>query len=141
MSILYPFLYTSFAIGLLTGVGNWACRILFVITGLKEKNKTENSASPAGWIIGALERLIISVGMIAHSWEILVAVIALKTVARFKEMDQQNFAEYFLVGSLFSIFWAFLITSIWLIYDRHYGVDIRSVIAILIELPKLDSVN
>ena len=70
-----------------------------------------------------------------HSWEVVAAVIALKTVARFKELDDQRFAEYFLVGSLFSILWAVLITSAWLVYDHRVGIDLGGVIAEAIEAP------
>lgn len=52
-------------------------------------------------------------------------MIALKTVARFKELDDRLPAEYFLIGSLFSIFWAMLITGAWLGYDRAYGIDLH----------------
>ena len=65
----------------------------------------------------------------------MAAVIALKTVARFKELDDQRFAEYFLVGSLFSILWAVLITSAWLVYDQRVGIDLRGEVAKLIEIP------
>lgn len=70
--------------------------------------------------------MIMAIGIITHSWEILAAVIALKTVARFKEMDERGFAEYFLVGSLFSIFWTMLVTTAWLSYDHTFGIDLRS---------------
>ena len=56
-------------------------------------------------------------------------MIALKSVARFKDLDDQRFAEYFLVGSLFSVLWAIVITSGWMAYDYRYGIDIRSNVA------------
>jgi hypothetical protein len=60
----------------------------------------------AGRVIGVLERLLIFVGLTASSWEILAGVVALKTVARYSKLDEQNKAEYFLIGSLASILWA-----------------------------------
>ena len=86
-------------------------------------------AQRAGRIIGGLERLIIAIGILTHSWEVLVAVIALKTVGRFKELNDKTFAEYFLVGSLFSVLWAVLITSLWLVFDRHCGIDLRAILS------------
>lgn len=118
-------IYSIIAIILLTGVGNEACRRLFRYADLVEKEKGAAEVKPAGWIIGWLERLVIAIGILTHSWEALVAVIALKTVARFKELDNQNFAEYFLVGSLFSILWAVIITGAWLTYDRHIGMGVQ----------------
>ena len=79
-----------------------------------------------------IDSLILAVGIVAQSWEILAAVIALKTVARFKNMDEREFAEYFLVGSLFSILWALLVTSAWLAYDHRLGIDLsRKAVALL----------
>jgi hypothetical protein len=116
------------ALALLTWFGNVVCRWLFSLTGLTGDSSTENTdIKPAGWIIGWLERLVFAVGIITHSWEVLAAVIALKTVARFKELDEQGFAEYFLVGSLFSILWAVLITTAWIGYDVHFGGNLQSV--------------
>lgn len=123
----YAILYTFAALVILTWVGNLICRLIFELTGLK--NSVANLPTPthsAGRWIGVLERLIFAIGIIVHSWEILAAVIALKTVARFREMDERDFAEYFLVGSLFSIFWTMLVTSAWIAFDHNIGTDIMS---------------
>lgn len=118
--------YTSVALVLLTWVGNLFCRGIFHLTGLKDSiANLPTPAHSAGRWIGIFERLIFALGIIVHSWEILAAVIALKTVARFKDMDERNFAEYFLVGSLFSILWTMLATSAWLAYDHNVGIDMR----------------
>ena len=69
---------------------------------------------------------MLAAGLLSNSWEILAAVIALKTVARFKELDQRDFAEYFLVGSLFSILWAIVVTGAWMLYDQHWGIGMRA---------------
>lgn len=135
MAMIHGFIYTCVAIALLTWVGNWACRILFAATGLKnESSSSESDAQPAGRIIGWLERIVFAIGIVTQSWEVLAAVIALKTVARFQELDDQKFAEYFLVGSLFSILWAILITNAWLIYDRQNGSDLQMRVASIFEI-------
>ena len=127
--------YTAVALVLLTGTGNWACRRLFALTGLTGlSGPTGASAAtgakgvPAGWIIGWLERLLLAIGILTHSWEVIAAVVALKTVARFRELDNREFAEYFLVGSLFSVLWALLITSAWILYDRQLGIGLHETI-------------
>lgn len=61
--------------------------------------------------------------MLTGSWEMVAAVVALKTVARFKELDERLDAEYFLVGSLFSILWAIVVTAAWISFDKACGVD------------------
>lgn len=124
---------------LLTFIGNAVCRRILIHTGLQQardnllkastpaEGDPNAAASPvapgAGAWIGGLERMLIAVGLITGAWEILAAVIALKTVARFKEIDQQIHAEYFLVGSLFSIVWAFGISHAWRLYDASVGPD------------------
>ena len=124
--MLHAVAYTAVALVMLTYVGNVICRILFKITGLAAA--TAQVPVPdyrAGRVIGILERLILAAGILLHSWEILAAVIALKTVARFQKMDQREFAEYFLVGSLFSILWTLAVVSAWSAYDHHFGMDLR----------------
>jgi len=124
--MLHIFVYTGIALVALVWLGNELCRGIFNLTGLKDSiAHLPTPVHSAGRWIGAFERLILAVGIIAHSWEILAAVIALKTVARFKDMDERAFAEYFLVGSLFSIFWTMLVTSAWLAYDHRVGGDVR----------------
>ena len=44
-------------------------------------------------MIGSIERILIMIGLIAQSWEVMVAVIALKTVARYRELDEKIEAE------------------------------------------------
>lgn len=130
------------AVFLLTAVGNRICKRMLEWSGLitAMKNKPQQaSSSPVGEVataqplnshprvghlIGSLERLLIAAGVLAGAWEILVAVIALKTVARFKELDQKLDAEYFLVGSLFSLVWAIVITYGWMGFDHFLGLDL-----------------
>lgn len=125
--MVHAVLYSGVALLLLTIAGNWLCRQIFSLTGLKDATAEEpGPGHSAGRWIGTLERLILAVAIVVQSWEILAAVIALKTVARFQKLDKQEFAEYFLVGSLFSIFWAMLVTSAWLAYDHSAGLDLRA---------------
>lgn len=134
-TVMHVIIYTVFAVFMLTTAGNWICRAIFKITGLK--GATTESPAPshsAGRVIGTLERLILAVGIAVHSWEVLAAVIALKTVARFQKMDQREFAEYFLVGSLFSILWALIVTSAWIAYDHQFGIDVRHTAEVMLGL-------
>lgn len=122
--------YTLVALILLLPVGNELCRLLLDFTQLKRPNAASGAnAARAGRVIGALERLILAVGIIGQSWEVLAAVIALKTVARFSELDQKDFAEYFLVGSLFSLLWAVLVVVTWMAFDARFGLDLSGSIA------------
>jgi hypothetical protein len=71
-----------------------------------------------------LERLLIFLGLVASSWEILAGVVALKTVARYSDLDKQDKAEYFLIGSLASILWAVVITALIALYDLRWGFGV-----------------
>lgn len=119
----FLFLYTILALLILGTGGNLACKVLFKLTGLAGPQSSSTSPK-AGRVIGWLERLLIALGIISASWEVFAAVIALKTVSRFKDLDDQIPAEYFLVGSLFSLVWAATITCTWLYVDRTYGRDV-----------------
>ncbi len=120
---IYVSIYLSSVILSLTIIGNYACRRLFSIIQLSE-DKAENDDQKLGRYIGGLERLIIGIGLMVQSWEVLVAIIALKTIARFKELDKKINAEYFLIGSMFSILWALLTTIIGIWFDMFFALGI-----------------
>src|SRR5688572_28785712 len=100
---LHFILYTGIAFAFLSWGGNRFCRAIFLFAGLADVSSPDPvNPVKAGRIVGSLERLITAIGLAAGSWEVVAAVIALKTVARFKELDNKLFAEYFLIGSLCS---------------------------------------
>jgi len=107
--------------------GNRFCRLVFRMATVKVGAGNSADAAQdahtlkAGRYIGLFERTLISVGVVTQHWEMLVAVIALKTVARYPELDKQIGAEYFLVGSLASLFWAVLVAGALLVYDARIG--------------------
>lgn len=57
----------------------------------------------AGYLIGTLERWIILVFGLAGRWESVALVVGVKSIARFEELKQRAFAEYFLIGTLSSV--------------------------------------
>ncbi|MCG9915980.1 MAG: hypothetical protein MH112_06415 [Phenylobacterium sp.] len=122
------------ALFLLTIVGNLACKVVLDWSGLSQamtliegdEAKPRANTPRVGRLIGHLERLLIASGLVFGAWEILVVVVALKTVARFKDLDEKLNAEYFLVGSLFSVAWAILVTQAWMVYDATFGLQILS---------------
>ncbi len=113
--------YVAFAV-LLTFGGNVVCRWVLRASATRAPAEIEQTITlRAGRVIGLLERLLIFVGLVGSSWEILASVIALKTVARYSKLDEQNNAEYFLVGSLASILWAVVMTGAIVLFDRGAG--------------------
>jgi ABC-type multidrug transport system fused ATPase/permease subunit len=59
-----------------------------------------------GMLIGLLERTFLYFLIIFNQIGAIAVIIALKSLARFKELDDKNFAEYFLIGSLLSVLMA-----------------------------------
>lgn len=57
----------------------------------------------AGSLIGTLERWIVLLLGIVGLWESIALVVAVKSIARFQELKQRAFAEYFLIGTLTSV--------------------------------------
>jgi hypothetical protein len=57
----------------------------------------------AGLYIGWLERATVLTSLVLRSPATVGLIIAAKSIARYPEMKSQSFAEYFLIGTLFSI--------------------------------------
>lgn len=75
----------------------------------------------AGRVIGTLERSLIFLSILLRSWELIVVVVTLKTIARYQELDKQITAEYFLIGSLTSLLWTIICSGALLFYDYRFG--------------------
>jgi hypothetical protein len=56
-----------------------------------------------GRIIGILERSIVFVLIVRGNFSAVGLILAAKAIARFKDLDQRDFAEYVLIGTLLSI--------------------------------------
>ena len=67
---------------------------------------THAAAAPAGRVgeaIGIIERLLIVTFVLVGAEAAIGLVIAAKTLARFKQLDDRDFAEYYLLGTLASV--------------------------------------
>ena len=53
--------------------------------------------------IGILERILLLTLVLHDAWGAIGFVLAAKSVARFKELDDRRFGEYYLVGTLTSV--------------------------------------
>jgi Protein of unknown function (DUF3307) len=64
-----------------------------------------SASGPAriGEAIGVLERLLVVVFVLTNSLAAIGFVVAAKTLARFKQLDDRAFAEYYLLGTLASV--------------------------------------
>ena len=56
-----------------------------------------------GKYIGILERILIAFFIVGNAYQGLILLGTIKTVTRFKQFDDKSFAEYYLIGTFFSI--------------------------------------
>ncbi len=76
---------------------------------LKKDEPIKENEKNAGEAIGILERILILTLVLQQNYAAIGLVIAGKTIARYKKLEEKNFAEYFLIGTFTSIIIAFLI--------------------------------
>jgi hypothetical protein len=83
--------------------------------GILVKEKGERSAREVlrgGAAIGYLERLAIVAAIVVGHPEVIAAVIAVKGLGRFSELDSAEARERFIIGTLTSLIWAAVCAAI-----------------------------
>ena len=70
---------------------------------LEEAEDASSGLRGSGRLIGILERTITLVLIVLGQWAAIVLLLAAKSIARFEELKDRRFAEYYLVGTLTSI--------------------------------------
>lgn len=110
--------------GILCLLGAFLCAKpagIFVKMILAEITKDNNAAvdtdhkenANAGFLIGVLEREIILFLGILGQFGAIGFVLTAKSIARFKQLEDKNFSEKYLVGTLLSVFIAILCVGIY----------------------------
>ena len=77
-------------------------RKLFTSISSKTYPKENLEELKAGNIIGKLERIIIAILLLNNQFGVIGFVLTAKSIARFKQMEDKNFAEKYLIGTLTS---------------------------------------
>ena len=77
-------------------------RKLFTSISPKTYPKTNLEELKAGNIIGKLERIIIAILLLNNQFGVMGFVLTAKSIARFKQMENKDFAEKYLIGTLTS---------------------------------------
>ncbi len=62
-----------------------------------------SKAYAMGQTIGCLERFLVYTLVLLGHWGALGLVVAAKSIARFRELEKQHFADYYLIGTLASL--------------------------------------
>ncbi|MGA8142944.1 MAG: DUF3307 domain-containing protein [Candidatus Acidiferrales bacterium] len=65
--------------------------------------ESHSELTHAGMYIGWLERFLVLTALLLHSPATVGLIIAAKSIARYPEFRNEQFAEYFLIGTLLSI--------------------------------------
>lgn len=110
-------LVLSFGVFLATTESNHVVRYLLEETAFLSKNRAAKKSKEAeeelrvGRLIGILERLLIYAFVVANQFSGIAFILAAKSFARFKELEDKKFAEYVLIGTLSSAFLAILIST------------------------------
>jgi len=80
--------------------------VRWVCVSLEISKAKEAGVERAGRVIGFFERFIVLTFVLLDQYTALAFVLAAKSIARFRELEDRNFAEYYLVGTLASISFA-----------------------------------
>lgn len=79
----------------------------------KSPDQLDEQEYNAGRVIGILERwLMYSVLLISQNFNVIALILAAKGFARFRQMEERNFAEYVLIGTLSSMLLTVLVAQI-----------------------------
>lgn len=68
-----------------------------------EATQGDDTVPGAGAIIGNMERIISAVFLATNNIASIALIYTAKSIARFKQMEDKQFAEYYLIGTLYSI--------------------------------------
>ena len=100
------------------GLAIWVSHI--IVKKVTEKYRPKNikdSIIGAGAVIGILERIFTITFVLVGQYTAIALVIAAKSIARFEELKEKEFAEYYLIGTLSSILCAVFsgLFTLWLL--------------------------
>lgn len=69
---------------------------------ISKQETNKDSKVGAGEIIGNIERILIFTFLIFNKYSVIAFVLTAKSIARFKELEKQNFSDIYLIGTLTS---------------------------------------
>ena len=98
---------------IVASLGHFFVRIILRRYPLPEKGGLEG----AGAVIGVLERIFTLTFVLIGQHTALALIFTAKSIARFEELKNRKFAEYYLIGTLSSLLFAMFIGifTLWLL--------------------------
>ena len=76
----------------------------------KNEEPNNNLGNNAGSIIGKLERIITAILLLGNQYSVIGLVLTAKSIARFKQLEDKDFAEKYLIGTLLSLSISLILT-------------------------------
>lgn len=73
--------------------------------------------------IGFYERVLYFIGIITQNWILVSLVVGLKTISRYQKLDNQDNAEYFLIGSLLSLIYSIIVSGLFILSYKIFGIE------------------
>lgn len=94
-------------------VGDYASKLDKILEAdLKPEAKIFDSNVKTGKWIGILERLLILIFLFKNELSVIGFIIAVKSLCRFKLMEDKVFSEYYIIGTMISLVYTFVLYSI-----------------------------
>ena len=90
---------------------------LIVCRLLKKYPLSNTGLKDAGSVIGILERIFTLTLVLIGQYTAIALILTAKSIARFEELKNRKFAEYYLIGTLSSILFSVIvgIITIWVL--------------------------
>lgn len=93
---------TSYLVTIL--LGHFFVRLILI----RYRRNFSGGLKGAGALIGFLERVLTLTFVLLGDYTAIALVFAAKSIARYKKLEDQDFAEYYLIGTFASILFALL---------------------------------
>lgn len=88
-------------------------------------SEKENHDDKTGRTIGTFERLLYFIGIYFNNWTLITIVVAIKSIARYSKLDNKEFAEKFLIGTLISLLISLVIGYLFIGIVNTFNLDIE----------------
>lgn len=111
---IFLFIFFIVYLYLLTNIGNILIKKVLALRSNPDDNLESVSKKGNGSLIGNLERILFFIGVVLQNWTLIGIIVALKTIGRYNKLDNQEFAEYFLIGSFLSLLYSILLGLIFI---------------------------
>lgn len=97
----------AWMLGYLTAMGLGSLLVAALLSNLQRQlaggEQSEEGMRHAGRLIGFFEAFIVVTLVAVNQWPAISFLLAAKAIGRFKQMEDQRFAEYFLIGTLANV--------------------------------------